>query len=331
LTASIPSSGAANDPAEAGSGDGVDVSVIVVSWNVREFLRRCLESIESSREDVSAEILVIDNASTDGSAEMIREEFEDVRLIASDSNLGYGPGNNLGVAHASGRYVFFLNPDTVLRTGALRQLIEFLDRHSTFAMVGPRLVGPNGAVQRICARTLPTVTLTLFGALYLHRLPYVGRRLNDRLLSPYDLDRSQEVDAISGAAMLGRKETIEKLHGFDETFLYTAEDIDLCRRLRQSGARIFYLADAEVVHFGGQSSALASVRTGTMSIISTHEYFQRWEGSLHAAVYRLIVKTIQMPLLLLVGVGKSVSRRDLDPLRERLRLARAVWAWRVDD
>jgi GT2 family glycosyltransferase len=325
----IPPEARVNRDAEAT--DGVDVSIIIVSWNVREFLRGCIESIKATRNDASVQILVIDNASSDGSAEMIRSEFPEVALIASDSNLGFGPANNVCLGHARGRYVFFLNPDTVLRESALTQMIEFLDCNSGFAVVGPRLIDPDGTVQRECARTLPTVTLMLFGALYLHRLPYVGRRLNDRLVSPYDLGKSQEVEAISGAAMLARKELIEKLHGFDETFLYTAEDMDLCLRLRRSGGRIFYLADADVVHFGRQSSALASIRAGTMSVISMREYFRRSQGRIHAALYQLIVQAIQMPLLVIVGAGKSIVRLNLDPLRQRLRFARAVWAWRVDE
>jgi GT2 family glycosyltransferase len=311
--------------------DAVDVSVIIVSWNVREFLRKSLESIRSTQATASLEILVVDNASSDGSAEMIRSEYKDVRLIANDSNVGFGPANNIGLRHAHGRYVLFLNPDVVLRDGALTRMLSFLEHNPEFAMLGPRLVSPDGSVQPACARTFPTVTLALFAALYLHRLPYAGRRLNDRLVSPYELDKNQEVDVVSGAAMLARREEIENLHGFDETFLHTAEDTDLCLRLRKTGARIFYLADAEVLHFGGQSAALVPVRAGIMSFISMWQFFLRTRGWLYAGAYRLIVQLIQMPLLILVGAVKSILRLDIDPLRERVRLARNVWAWRVDD
>jgi N-acetylglucosaminyl-diphospho-decaprenol L-rhamnosyltransferase len=308
-----------------------DVSVIIVSWNVREYLRSCIESIISSRADASLEILVVDNASSDGSREMVGDDFPDAKLIASDSNLGFGPANNIGLAHSCGRYVFFVNPDTVLREGALNRMIESLDRDSTFDMVGPRLIDPDGAVQRICACRLPTLTLALFEALYLHRLPGVGRRLKDRLVSPYDLDKSQEVAAISGAAMLARREVIERLRGFDRSFLHTGEDMDLCLRLRQSGSRILYLADAEVVHFGGRSVALASVRAGTMSIISMREYFRRSGGRLHAFSYQLIVQLVQIPMMLLVGLAKAVRRREWHDLRDRVRFAKAVWRWQVSD
>jgi GT2 family glycosyltransferase len=309
----------------------VDLSVIIVSWNVREYLHRCIESILETKGSLSTEIVVVDNASLDGSAEMVRAEFREAKLISSETNLGFARANNLGLADARGSYVFFLNPDTVVGEGALIRMVDFLDREPDFAVVGPRLMDPSGGIQPECARTLPTITLTLFDALYLHRLPFIGSRVRNHLISPYDLDEQQEVEALSGAAMLGRREIIQQLGGFDEIFLHTGEDVDLCLRLKQNGFRIFYLADAEIVHFGGQSAALASVRAESMGFLSMHEYFKRSRGRLHAELYRLIVQGIRMPLLLLVGLGKAFVSRDAAGLRERCRLAKATWERRVAD
>jgi GT2 family glycosyltransferase len=309
----------------------LDVSVIIVSWNVREFLRVCIDSIILARGDASMEIIVVDNASADGSTEMVRHRFPDVELVESTTNLGFGPANNLGLARSRGRYVFFLNPDTRLSAGALSRLIECLDRQRAFDVVGPRLIDPDGTVQRVCACRLPSLALTLFEAMYLHRVPAIGRRIKDRLVSPYDLDKSQEVDAISGAAMFARREAVLAVAGFDESFLHTAEDMDLCLRLRANGSRILYLADAEVVHFGGRSVALATSRASTMSIMSMYVYFRRSRGRLYGFAYKLIVQLVQMPMLLLVGITKAIARRESRDLRERVRLAKAVWMWRVAD
>jgi GT2 family glycosyltransferase len=315
----------------AGRTDRVDVSVVIVSWNVRDLLQACIESVVSTRSNLSVQVIVVDNASDDGSAELVREHYREIDLFASDTNLGFAAANNLGLANSQGRYVFFLNPDTVLREGALIAMINFLDREKQFGVVGPRLIDPDGSVQWVCARTFPTLMFILFEALYLYRLPFVGRRLKDRLVSPYDLSKRQEVHAISGAAMLGRREVIEQFGGFDESFLHTAEDVDLCLRLRRKGGRIFYLADAEVVHLGGQSTALASVRAATMGFISMGEYFRRSHGWLHALLYRLIVQVIQIPMLLLIGLGKAFVAGDLAELRWRSRVAKAAWTWRVAD
>jgi GT2 family glycosyltransferase len=308
----------------------IDVSVIIVSWNVSSFLRKCIQSIHD-QENASFQIIVVDNASTDDSVDMVRRQFADVTLVAEDSNLGFGPANNVGLSHAEGRYVFLLNPDTLVSYGALTELMAFLDQHPAFEMVGPRLVGPDGGVQRVCARSLPTLTQALFYALYLHRLPHVGARLAQRLMSPYDLDDAQEVGAISGAAMFARRSAIEEIGGFDEVFLHTAEDVDLCLRLKQRGGRIFYLPQARIVHFGGQSAAFAPARAATMGFISMHEYFRRSGGRASALAYRLIVQVIQMPLLLLVGFAKALLSQNLDELRERSKLARAIWRWQVAD
>lgn len=310
---------------------GVDISIIVVSWNVKDFLRGCLESIHATRGTLRVETIVVDNDSTDGSAEMVRHEFPDVDLLESETNLGFAAANNVGLARARGLQVFFLNPDTLLHQHALSRLFAFLDISPDIDMVGPRLILPDGRVQRECARRLPTLGLTLFEAFYLHRFPLWGARWNQRLISPYDLDETREVEAISGAAMFARRRVLQELGGFDESFMHTGEDMDLCLRLRRRGSRIWYAHDAEVVHFWERSSSRAWIRAGTMSIISMGNYFRRSRGPLHAWTYRLIVQLIKMPMYVLIGATRAVLRRDLDDLRQRMRFATAVWMWRVSD
>jgi len=292
----------------------------------------CIASIESTQDTLSAQIIVVDNGSDDGSAEAIRREFPWVELIASQTNLGFARANNLGLNLATGRYVFFLNPDTVLEEGALNRMIGFMERHDEFDVVGPKLVSPDGRGQWVCARRLPSARLLLFQALYLHRLPLVGERLWNRMCAYYDLNESQEVEAISGAAILARRTTIEDLGGFDEMFLHTGEDVDLCRRLRDRGSKIFYLAEATVVHFGGQSSSQVWARSGTMAILSTEMYLVRFHGRLHALMYRLVVQLVQMPIMVMVGLGKAFLRRDgRHDLRQRLDLAKSIWHWRKSE
>jgi GT2 family glycosyltransferase len=307
----------------------IDVSVVIVSWNVRELLRDCIESVLSGH-GPSVEVIVIDNASRDGSAEMVKSDFPEVDLVVSETNLGFSRANNVGLARARGRYVFFLNPDTLLRGGTLAQMVGALDEDRSFDMVGPRLVFPDGTTQPQCR--LPTMARTLFHALYFHRLPFLNQLVDGRAAESAGLSGVREVEAISGAAMLARREVLHELRGFDDSFLYTCEDIDLCQRLRGRGSQILYLADAEVVHFVGQSSAQASVRAGTMSLLSTEQYFERSRGRFQARAFRLIVQILHMPLLLTVGVIKTVLRRGSpDELRNRLRFAVAVWRWRVSD
>jgi GT2 family glycosyltransferase len=274
-------------------------------------------------------VIVVDNASADGTAEALARDFPDVELVASATNLGFGRANNVGLGKAAGRHVLFLNPDTVVGADALSKMVAFLDSHDEFDLVGPRLVSPDGSPQWVAARRPPSPALMLFGALYLHRVPLVGRGLRGRMVEHYDLTASQEVEAISGAAMLGRRHVLQDVSGFDETFLYTGEDIDLCLRLTERGSRIYYLADAVIVHFGGQSSSQAWARSGTLGVLSTERYLARFHGRAHALTYRLIVQVVQMPLMVLVGFAKALlGRGDRDELRQRLRFANAIWRWR---
>jgi GT2 family glycosyltransferase len=317
-------------PSDTGKAESIDVSIVIVSWNVRDLLRDCLESIDMASGDFATEVIVIDNGSVDGTVDLIPGRFPHVRLVASSVNLGFAKANNVGLAEARGRYVLFLNPDTVLLDRALARMTEFLEWHSDFAMVGPRLVYPDGRPQPECARRLPSLSLALFEALYLHRLPSIGAAIRERLISTYDLGRSQEVEAISGAAMLARRAALLEVGGFDEAFLHTAEDADLCVRVQAGAGRIQYLADAQIVHLKGQSAEQAFARAGAMAIFSAGTYFERSRGRRHARLYRLIVQLIQMPILLLVGVAKVALRRARpDELRERVQLARTVWRWRL--
>jgi GT2 family glycosyltransferase len=310
----------------------VDASVVIVSWNVRELLSGCIHSVMASRGDLAIQVIVVDNASDDGTAKAVEQDFPEVELVASAANLGFGRANNVGLSKAVGRQVLFLNPDTVVGNDALSKMVAFLDSHNEFDLVGPRLVSPDGSPQWVAARRPPSPAMLLFGALYLHRVPLFGRRLRRRMVQGYDLNVSQEVEAISGAAMLGRRNVLQDVRGFDETFLYTGEDIDLCLRLRERGSRIFFLADALIVHFGGQSSSQAWARSGTLGVLSTERYLTRFYGRPQATAYRLVVQLVQMPLMVLVGLAKALlGRGDRDELRQRLRFANAIWRWREWD
>jgi N-acetylglucosaminyl-diphospho-decaprenol L-rhamnosyltransferase len=304
-----------------------DVSVVIVSWNVRDLLRACIESLEGA-EGISVEVIVVDNASRDASAEMVQRDLPYVHLVANSENIGFSRANNVGLTHATARYVLFLNPDTVVRPGSLRQMVEFLDQNDEFDMLGPQLVSGDGTPQP--PSRLPSVARALCYALYLHRVPGIKNLLEEPLDADGD-EEGQEVDAISGAAMFARRHAIEEIGGFDASFLYTCEDIDLCLRMRARGSRIFYLRRAEVIHFGGQSSDQAWVRSGTASVLSTAQYFERFHGRLYAFGFRLIIQLVHMPLMIAVGFVRMLVRRGTwAELRERMKFAQAIWRWRCD-
>jgi GT2 family glycosyltransferase len=233
------------------------LSIVIVSWNVREDLRECLQSLlgeEGSRlESGEIEIIVVDNASTDGTAEMVNLEFPQVKLLVNSQNLGYTKANNIGINHSRGKYILLLNPDTIVHQGALQALIDCAESHPEAGIIGAKLLNPDGSVQR-SARSFPDIGAGLFRNTFLGRLfpnnPFVRRYL----LADFGYDEVREVDWVSGAAMLVRRDLIERIGGLDERFWAYCEDVDLCWRAWQAGYKVLFCPNAVITHKVGRSS-----------------------------------------------------------------------------
>jgi GT2 family glycosyltransferase len=233
------------------------LSIVIVSWNVREDLRECLQSLlgeEGSRlESGEIEIIVVDNASTDGTAEMVNLEFPQVKLLVNSQNLGYTKANNIGINHSRGKYILLLNPDTIVHQGALQALIDCAESHPEAGIIGAKLLNPDGSVQR-SARSFPDIGAGLFRNTFLGRLfpnnPFVRRYL----LADFSYDEVREVDWVSGAAMLVRRDLIERIGGLDERFWAYCEDVDLCWRAWQAGYKVLFCPNAVITHKVGRSS-----------------------------------------------------------------------------
>ena len=227
------------------------LSIIIVSYNTRELLRACLSSIvETLASDVPYEIIVVDNASVDGSVEMLRE-FPQVKLVESEKNLGFAAANNRGLALSSGRYLLLLNSDTVLRKGALQELVDFLETHPGVGVVTGRLMYGDGSFQH-SAFSFPTLWMTFFDFFPLnHR--FVDSRLNGRYpkgayAAPFEIDHPL------GACMMVRREVLEQVGPLSEDYFMYCEEIDWCLRIKAAGWRIYCQPKAEIVHYGGQST-----------------------------------------------------------------------------
>lgn len=261
-----------------------DLSVIIVNWNVRDLLRRCLHSILANVPGGQLEIIVVDNGSTDGSVEMVRREFPMVRLIANPDNRGFPAANNQGLEVARGRYVLLLNPDTEVVGDALATMAAFADAHPDVGIVGPQLLNPDGSVQS-SRRRFPTLATALFESTWLQ--PYAPRRLLARY---YVLDRPddeiQEVDWVTGAALMARREAVEEVGPLDEGFFMYSEELDWCRRFREAGWRVVYLPTARIVHYVGKSSEQVLPARHIHFQTSKVRYFRKYHGPLAAGVLR---------------------------------------------
>jgi len=308
----------------------VDLSIIIVSWNVASLLAVCLQSIAAEQGNLCVETIVVDNASKDDSVTMVRRDFPAARLIANADNVGFARASNQALALARGRYVMMLNPDTRLAPGSLKTMIAFLESHSTAGMVGPLLIFPDGRRQLASAHRLPTLSSALLcDTLRLHELPLVGSWISRVFLSDYDYGRTQEVESISGACMILRHGVLERTGGFGDCFIHCGEDIDLCFRVRQAGWTIHFLSDAKVIHWWGKSVQQAPVRTTVNAALSIQHYFTRCYGTISGITYRLMVQGLQMPLTLLIGAFKlALGLESRTQFRHRYEFARAIVTWR---
>lgn len=259
------------------------VSFIILNWNVRELLRECLAAIRADS-GYTRELIVVDAASDDGSVEMIREEFPEVRLLASTENLGYSRGNNLGLRAATGRFLFVLNPDTRVRPGAVAALLTYMSEHPGVGLLGPRLLNPDGSPQS-SRRRWPTPGTAFFESTWLQ--PCAPRRILDRYYAR-DLpdDRPMTVDWVTGAALFLRREVLEQVGGLDEGYFMYSEELDWCRRIRAAGWQIAHVPAAEIVHFEGKSSAQVPAETHIRFQRSKIRYFRKYHGPLTASALR---------------------------------------------
>lgn len=230
-----------------------DLLVVILNYATRDLLRDCLRSLETQR-GLSFDVCVVDNASPDGSAEMVEREFTQVHLLRNPENNGFSAGNNLGLRSygwpqaGRSRYVMLLNPDTVVPEGALAAMVRCADEHPDVGVVGPRLLLPDGSLDKACRRSFPTPAVSFYRLSGLSRMFPRSPRFNRYNMEYLDERQSAEVDAVVGACMLVRGEALHQAGLLDETFFMYGEDLDWCLRIKQCGWRILYFPDVIVHH-----------------------------------------------------------------------------------
>lgn len=302
----------------------VDISISIVSYNTRDLLRACLQSLEARRDEVEMEIIVIDNNSTDGSAEMVRAEFPKVFLIEAGENLGYGRANNLGLKDANGRYFFVLNSDTEVQPGALRALVDFLDHHPKAGAVTAQLILPDGSIQPSCA-TDPNLMKVFWEQTYLDRLFPHNKITGGYTMTHWDYDDVREVEQVAGAAVVIRREAWRQIGGFDPAFFMYFEDTDLCIRLRKAGWSIWFLPDARVHHKVGASSDKDwQLRARMVSSLnwSRYYYFSKRESPFRGMMLKALVVMgafLRLAVWSIIALIKPARRDQVKLFRQVLR------------
>jgi GT2 family glycosyltransferase len=226
----------------------MDLSIVIVNWNTRDLLRDCLTSLRPATAGLGVEVLVVDNASSDGSPATISAEFPTVRLIESPTNIGFAAGNNLALRQAEGRHVLLLNSDTLVSGDVLSEAVAWLDAHPKTGVLGPTVLNADGSLQPSCSSfpTLKNLALQLIGITRIARLD--GYRLTG-----WDRSTARRVDVVSGAAMFVRRAAMAEVGLLDEAFFFYGEETDWCHRFASAGWEVVFVPIPAVTHFGGGS------------------------------------------------------------------------------
>ncbi len=227
-----------------------DVSVIMVSYNCRQYIEQCLQSIAASPTACSYKVIVVDNNSSDDTVSVVKSNFSNVQLICNEENIGFARGNNQALQIANSRYAMLLNPDTLVREGAFDTIVKFLDAHVHVWALGPAILNGDGSPQRTGIR-FPSNWNFLVETLFLDRLFPYSRLFGAHRELYEDYSKPRAVDYVQGSCLVVRKEVIEKVGVLDERFFMYFEETDWCYRIKQAGGAIMFLPSAEVVHFGG--------------------------------------------------------------------------------
>ncbi len=253
----------------------VDLSVIVVSYNTRELLLECLRSVYDSTYSSDLQVIVVDNASQDGSAEAVRSHFPEGLLIANSENTGFSRANNLGIEHARGRYLLLLNPDTALDSDVLEKMTEYMDIHRDVGMVSCKLVAGDGSLDLACRRSFPSLWDGLCRASGLSKLFPKSRLFARYNLTYLDEDQTYMVDAVNGAFMFTRREAVRQVGLLDEDYIMYIEDLDWCYRFQKAGWKIVYHPVATTLHLKGQSARQNSSEMISELFRSTKTFYRK--------------------------------------------------------
>jgi hypothetical protein len=305
------------------------LSIVIICWNDWNVIKDCLESIYGGAPSLDFEVIVSDNGSTDGSPELIRQNFPRVKVVENKANLGFGKGNNAGIEVASGEYTWILNPDTIVHSDALDAFVAFADRHPEAGAFGCRVLNPDGSYQ-ISARPFPTLWRDWLGALYLRGIARIFPWLASDFYTGWKGETERTVDWQSGCCVLFRTNLLKKLGAFDEQFFYHFEEVDLCRRVWDAGFSIRFTPGATITHLGGQSVGRFPIRFELEKCRNRYRYYYKHFGPeaarnvRYALLARILIRRLGYKVIAFVKPSETITRR--------LEMYRAVLEWnsRID-
>ncbi len=290
----------------------LDLSIIIVNWNTRSIVCDCLRSIYQQGGEIDLEVIVIDNASTDGSVEMVKKDFPQVTLIENSQNRGFAAANNQGIAISKGRYVLLLNSDTIVLDNAIAKTVAFADSHPEAAVVGCRVLNPDRTLQPTCFM-FPSILNMLLSSTYLYKLFPKSKFFGRERMTWWDRSDVREVDVVTGCFMLVRQDAIKKVGSMDEQFFIYGEETDWCYRFKQANWKILFAPGAEIIHLGGQS---AKKRATTMVVQLRKSILQFMKKHRGPLIYRIaclltvIFLAVRLPIWSVVALFQPAQSSE---------------------
>jgi len=260
------------------------LSIIIVTWNGKRYALECLTSLCQLDTRSSMEIIVVDNASTDGTPEAIRQQFPDVRLVGNKDNLGFAKANNIGIELSRGSYVCLVNSDVVVPPGCFEKMVGYMQQNPTIGLLGPKMLSPDGGIGPSVMH-LPTVWNTMCCALGLHSAFPNSDLFGGYLMPNFDYTKTADVEVLTGWFWMTPRAALLQVGGLDERFFMYGEDIDWSHRFLEAGWRVVYYADAEALHYGAASSGQAPTRFYIEMRRANLQYFRKHHGSLRTLGY----------------------------------------------
>jgi GT2 family glycosyltransferase len=304
----------------------VDISVIVVSWNTKEFLRECLRSLWETTHQVTLEVLVVDNGSCDGSPRMVKDEFPLVEVIHAGSNLGFARATNIGIGNSRGRYICLVNSDVVVRDGCIDKMYSYIEEHHSVGILAPRILNADLTLQPSCRGALSPWN-TLCRSLALDTIFPRSRLFGGLLMNYWPHDTIRSVDAILGCFWMVRREAWNAVGVFDECFFMYAEDVDWCRRCRSAGWEVVYFPDAEVVHYGGASSSSAPVDFYVEANRSSLIYWKKHHGAAGLIWIYLVILLGEIIRIVRGSILLLLKPADRNMVKDKIRRSVGCVLW----
>ncbi|MBX4258437.1 glycosyltransferase family 2 protein [Clostridium estertheticum] len=285
----------------------MDISIIIVNYNTKQLLADTIQSVIDTVGQITYEIIVVDNASSDGSIEMIKKQYPKVNLIENKDNLGFPKANNIGIKQAGGRYVLLLNSDTKVLDNCIQKCLEYMDGNIEAGAIGCKLLLTSGKLDHACKRGFPTPEASLYYILKLHKLFPHSKKFGEYTLNYLPIDEINEVDALTGAFMMVRKKVIDKAGLLDETFFMYGEDLDWCFRIKEAGYKVIYYPEAVTIHYKGGSSKRKRYKTiyefhRAMYIFYNKHYRDKYNFIITGIVFVSI--TVKMTLAFIINFFK---------------------------